>query len=84
MTPAGEAEMTTEPSRPGLALDHEHDRSLRVHHGGVELFRYVYRTWDPQVESPRPYFHPVRTLGGVYLAGQRDERNPFAFLHAGH
>jgi len=29
-----------------------------------ELFRYVYRPDDPQLESPRPYFHPVRTLGG--------------------
>ena len=29
-----------------------------------ELFRYVYRPTDPQLESPRPYLHPVRTLGG--------------------
>ena len=29
-----------------------------------ELFRYVYLPDDPQVESPRPYFHPVRTLRG--------------------
>ena len=29
-----------------------------------ELFRYVYRPADPQLESPRPYFHPVRTLRG--------------------
>ncbi|HWG00611.1 MAG TPA: PmoA family protein [Trebonia sp.] len=31
---------------------------------GAELFRYVYEPDDPQLESPRPYFHPVRTLGG--------------------
>lgn len=31
---------------------------------GVELFRYVYRPGDPQLESPRPFFHPVRTLAG--------------------
>lgn len=30
----------------------------------VPLFRYVYRPGDPQLESPRPYFHPVRTLRG--------------------
>lgn len=30
----------------------------------VELFRYTYLPSDPQLESPRPYFHPVRTLGG--------------------
>jgi hypothetical protein len=29
-----------------------------------ELFRYVFRPDDPQLESPRPYFHPVRTLAG--------------------
>lgn len=31
---------------------------------GRELFRYVYLPDNPQVESPRPYFHPVATLGG--------------------
>lgn len=29
-----------------------------------ELFRYVYLPSDPQLESPRPFFHPLRTLGG--------------------
>lgn len=29
-----------------------------------ELFRYVYLPSDPQLESPRPFFHPVRTLAG--------------------
>jgi hypothetical protein len=31
---------------------------------GTELFRYTYLPSGPQLESPRPYFHPVRTLGG--------------------
>jgi hypothetical protein len=31
---------------------------------GTELFRYVYLPREPVLESPRPYFHPVRTLGG--------------------
>lgn len=35
---------------------------LRV--GDTELLRYVYRPPEPQVESPRPYLHPVRTLAG--------------------
>ena len=30
----------------------------------LELFRYVYRPGDAQLESPRPFFHPVRTLRG--------------------
>ncbi|WP_457965924.1 PmoA family protein [Arthrobacter sp. D1-29] len=32
--------------------------------GGQELARYTYRPGDDQYESPRPYFHPLRTLGG--------------------
>jgi Methane oxygenase PmoA len=32
--------------------------------GDIELFRYVYRPDDAQLESPRPFFHPVRTLRG--------------------
>jgi len=31
---------------------------------GRDLFRYVYQPGDPQLESPRPYFHPLATLGG--------------------
>lgn len=30
----------------------------------TELLTYVYRPTDVQLESPRPYFHPVRTVGG--------------------
>jgi hypothetical protein len=30
----------------------------------TELFRYVYQPSDAQLESPRPFFHPVRTLAG--------------------
>jgi hypothetical protein len=53
-----------EPVPTGLGLVHEEGRSLRGTWRGGELFRYVYRPWDPQLESPRPYFHPLRTLGG--------------------
>jgi hypothetical protein len=31
---------------------------------GSELFRYNYRPQAAAAESPRPYFHPVRTLDG--------------------
>ncbi|PSK93838.1 methane monooxygenase PmoA-like [Haloactinopolyspora alba] len=54
----------TEPDHHGLHLVHEHGLSLRIGAGGRELARYVYRPWDRQLESPRPYFHPLRTLGG--------------------
>ncbi|BDZ41376.1 oxidoreductase [Paraoerskovia sediminicola] len=38
--------------------------TLVVSHDGAPLVSYVYRPTDVQLESPRPYFHPVRTLGG--------------------
>ncbi|QBI53032.1 DUF6807 domain-containing protein [Streptomonospora litoralis] len=53
-----------EPAARGLGLVHEHDRALRVTFDGAQLMRYVYRPWDRQFESPRPYFHPLHTLGG--------------------
>ena len=40
------------------------DATVTARWDDVELFRYVYRSDDPQAESPRPYFHPVRTLRG--------------------
>lgn len=55
---------TTEPAPTGLGLNHEVGTSLRITMAGEELTRYVYRPWDPQYESPKPYFHPLRTLGG--------------------
>jgi len=39
-------------------------RALRISHGEVDILRYVFRPTDPPVESPRPYFHPLRTLKG--------------------
>jgi Methane oxygenase PmoA len=53
-----------EPAVQGLNVVHEEGRSLRIRFGAQELARYVYGPWDPQLESPRPYFHPLRTLGG--------------------
>jgi hypothetical protein len=53
-----------EPMPAGLSLLHEHGRALTVRHREQPLLRYVYRPWDVQLESPRPYFHPLRTLGG--------------------
>ena len=47
-----------------MRMTHEIDPSVSVTAGGVTLFTYVYRPATPQVESPRPYLHPVRTLGG--------------------
>jgi len=47
----------------GLRLARDDD-ALSVSHGEQELLRYVYRPTEAQLESPRPYFHPLRTLAG--------------------
>ncbi len=47
------------------------DGSVRGSWQGSELFRYVYQPPDPVIESPRPYFHPVKTLGGDLVSLQR-------------
>lgn len=47
-----------------MRLIHEYDHSLSIACGSTELLRYVYRPDEPQLESPRPYLHPLRTLDG--------------------
>lgn len=47
-----------------LRTSHEVGRAIQVRYDGRDLFEYVYRPDDPVLESPRPYLHPVRTLGG--------------------
>ncbi len=48
----------------GLTVVEEHGRSLHVVAGDVTLFQYVYGPADAPLESPRPYFHPLRTRAG--------------------
>ena len=40
-------------------------------HDDVALFSYVYQSRVPAIESPRPYFHPLRTLKGHLVSGFR-------------
>lgn len=47
----------------GMTLVHGQD-CIGCRWDNGELFRYSYRPQAAPVESPRPYFHPVRTLGG--------------------
>lgn len=42
----------------------ESDGVLVVEDGDVELFRYTYVPDSPQLESPKPYVHPIRTRAG--------------------
>lgn len=52
-------------------LIHTLDSHLDFVHDGVTLFSYVYRPQTPAIESPRPYLHPIRTLGGQIVSGFR-------------
>ncbi|NUR87741.1 MAG: PmoA family protein [Nonomuraea sp.] len=47
-----------------LRVDHTLNRSITVTAGDAELFTYVYAPGTPVLESPKPYLHPIRTLGG--------------------
>ncbi|HEX4818539.1 MAG TPA: DUF6807 family protein, partial [Nonomuraea sp.] len=51
-----------------LQATHALGRSVTVAAAGVELFTYVYRPDTPVPESPKPYLHPVRTLGGRLMS----------------
>jgi hypothetical protein len=41
------------------------DTAVEARWDDTTLFRYVYRPDEPQLESPRPYFHPVRPFACV-------------------
>jgi methane monooxygenase PmoA-like len=47
-----------------LEIRHDLDDSVVVRDGDVELFRYAYRPDTVQLESPKPYLHPLRTRAG--------------------
>jgi hypothetical protein len=53
------------------------DTSIQALRDGAELFRYVFRPGDPPLESPRPYFHPVRTLTGEIVTDCRPGDHPW-------
>ncbi|GCE76798.1 DUF6807 domain-containing protein [Cellulomonas biazotea] len=57
--------------RPAVTARHDVGRALDVHAGGVALARYVYVPDDAQLESPRPYVHPLRTRGGDLVTAFR-------------
>jgi hypothetical protein len=54
-----------------LRVNHELGRSVTATAGEVDLFTYVYRPDAPQVESPKPYLHPIRTLAGHLVSVYR-------------
>ncbi|GAA2797769.1 DUF6807 domain-containing protein [Crossiella cryophila] len=54
-----------------LTLRHVPDRSVDLWHAGVRLLSYHYRPACPRRESPKPYFHPLRTLRGALVSDYR-------------
>ncbi|MEV7090735.1 PmoA family protein [Streptomyces sp. NPDC093085] len=54
-----------------IQVTHTHGEHFAVHHGGVELLRYVYRPDPDPFEARKPYIHPLRTLAGHQVSGYR-------------
>lgn len=54
--------------RPALRALHDVGRAVDVVLGDVTLARYVYVPDDVQLESPRPYVHPLRTRTGALVS----------------
>ncbi|MFC0526245.1 DUF6807 domain-containing protein [Phytohabitans kaempferiae] len=73
----GEVTMAGPGVRPPALSDRPHTATLRV--DGREVARYVWQPDLPLAMSPRPYLHPVRTLGGstVTDAGPDSHRHQF-------
>ena len=54
-----------------LTIEHVLGDAIALRADDVELARYVYSTRDPQVESPRPFFHPLRSRAGDVVSAYR-------------
>ncbi|MFF5842717.1 PmoA family protein [Streptomyces massasporeus] len=51
-----------------LEIRHDLGTSVTVRDGDTELFRYVYQPDTVQLESPKPYIHPLRTRAGKVVS----------------
>jgi hypothetical protein len=47
-----------------LKVDHQLGREVTITAGDVPIVTYVYLPDTVQLESPKPYLHPIRTLAG--------------------
>ena len=47
-----------------IQLNHTYDEAIEYRYGETALFRYTYHPQVDQMESPKPFFHPLRTLRG--------------------
>ena len=50
---------------------HLNDQSVTVSLGDLEIATYTYDATDEQRESPRPFFHPLRTTAGETISVYR-------------
>ena len=60
-----------------FTVDDRSDGSLVVSIDAVAVLTYVYRSPVAQQESPRPYFHPLTTLGGETVTQSRPADHPW-------
>lgn len=51
-----------------LEIDHDGATGFTVRDGDVELFHYTYVPDSPQLESPKPFLHPLRTRAGHLMS----------------
>lgn len=54
-----------------LRLTHHVNDAVELTYGDTTLFRYIYAPDTAPRESPKPYFHPVRTLVGNLVTNFR-------------
>ena len=60
-----------------IELRHESGHAISLFVGGPLLCRYVYAPDTPEAESPKPYFHPINSLGGSTLTNFRPNDHPW-------
>jgi hypothetical protein len=60
-----------------LRLVHHPDEAVELYEGERLLFRYGYRPSVPARESPKPYFHPLNTRGGLTVTDHRPADHPW-------
>lgn len=61
----------------GLAIRPLKPGAFKLTHDGRPLFAYVWRPEIPLKYSPRPYFHPIWTLGGEVVTDSAPEDHPW-------
>jgi Methane oxygenase PmoA len=60
-----------------VRLVHALGDAVELRYGQVLLFRYVYESTVDAAESPKPYFHPLRTLAGEEVTLFRPHDHPW-------